>query len=197
MNILPFKRCTKCGEIKSKSEFNKRKASKKDGLEAQCRECRHAYTATHREGHREDEKERARLWRTGNAERHRQYTKNWISKNSERVKEYKQVYRSTNFEKIREFSKKWKGLNWEKVLTWSRTRRAKKKGNGGTITATEWQSVLEKYSNKCLYPGCNRTDIQMDHVVPLALGGTHTIDNVQPLCKHHNNSKGIKVIDYR
>lgn len=34
-------------------------------------------------------------------------------------------------------------------------------------------------------------------MVPLVLGGTDYIDNIQPLCKSDNSSKGTKIMDYR
>ena len=79
----------------------------------------------------------------------------------------------------------------------SRNRRAQKRNAGGTVTAKEWNELLEAYGNKCL--SCGRDDVPMtqDHVLPLALGGTNTIDNTQPLCALCNSIKGAKHIDYR
>lgn len=37
----------------------------------------------------------------------------------------------------------------------------------------------------------------LDHIVPLALGGTHTYDNVQCLCRDCNNRKGARVTQTR
>ena len=76
-------------------------------------------------------------------------------------------------------------------------RQALEKGSISKITAAEWQEIKDKYKNKCLYPECGRVDITMDHIVPLALGGTHTANNIQPLCRYHNTSKGKKIADYR
>ena len=69
--------------------------------------------------------------------------------------------------------------------------------NGGKITKGEWKSVLDKYGNVCLYPGCKETKLEMDHVIPVSLGGKNSIENVQPLCTKHNRKKHAKIIDYR
>lgn len=45
---------------------------------------------------------------------------------------------------------------------------------------------------------CRSThDIHIDHITPLAHGGTSDFDNLQLLCKTCNSSKGTKNIDYR
>jgi len=31
-----------------------------------------------------------------------------------------------------------------------------------------------------------------DHIVPLEAGGSHTLDNLLPVCRHCNASKGAK-----
>jgi 5-methylcytosine-specific restriction endonuclease McrA len=36
-----------------------------------------------------------------------------------------------------------------------------------------------------------------DHIVPVELGGSSYISNIQPLCQTCNSSKGIRIIDYR
>jgi hypothetical protein len=43
------KRCSTCGEIKDKSEFNNNKDNVKDGLAKICRECASMYYRQHRE----------------------------------------------------------------------------------------------------------------------------------------------------
>ena len=43
---------------------------------------------------------------------------------------------------------------------------------------------------RCAVPGClKRKDIQADHIIPLAGGGLDCKDNLQPLCRQHNNAK--------
>lgn len=78
----------------------------------------------------------------------------------------------------------------------SRNRRAAKRAAGGTVRLSEWRELLDKYDNKCLCCGTSE-GLTLDHVLPIAQGGTNTIDNAQPLCALCNSKKGARHIDYR
>jgi len=123
--------------------------------------------------------------------------KEWRDANKDKELERWKKWKLANPEKVAKQRKRYNDAHPEVRLAWNRNRRARIKGNGGRITKAEWQAVLDKYGHKCLHPGCERTDITMDHVKPLALGGTHTADNVQPLCEYHNKAKYNKTVDYR
>jgi 5-methylcytosine-specific restriction endonuclease McrA len=56
--------------------------------------------------------------------------------------------------------------------------------------------IYLKYGKKCLCCG-SENKLSLDHVIPIQKGGKDEIENLQPLCKSCNSSKGIKVIDYR
>jgi 5-methylcytosine-specific restriction protein A len=66
--------------------------------------------------------------------------------------------------------------------------------------------VLRKFNFRC--QGCNRTynpkkaekysflyfgDLQIDHIIPFARGGTNDISNYQPMCSRCNKQKGTKI----
>jgi 5-methylcytosine-specific restriction endonuclease McrA len=75
-------------------------------------------------------------------------------------------------------------------------RRARVRGNGGSYSAKEWRALCTSWGDKCLC--CGKTENpSCDHVIPIALGGMNTIDNLQLLCKPCNCRKGIKTTDYR
>lgn len=64
------------------------------------------------------------------------------------------------------------------------------------ISKAKRYAVLDEFGNKCLCCG-SYDDICIDHIVPLSLGGLNRADNMQPLCRRCNSSKGVKVTDYR
>ena len=80
-----------------------------------------------------------------------------------------------------------------------RMREVKKKGNGGSHTLVEWDALKKFYNHICLC--CKQAEplivLTEDHIIPIRLGGTNNIDNIQPLCQSCNSIKWTKVIDYR
>lgn len=75
-----------------------------------------------------------------------------------------------------------------------RIRRARKKGASGTHTAADVQAILSAQGHRCAY--C-RADLRkakrhLDHIMPLALGGSNGPENLQWTCAPCNLSKGAK-----
>jgi 5-methylcytosine-specific restriction endonuclease McrA len=67
----------------------------------------------------------------------------------------------------------------------------------GNYTAAEFRAHCEKYGNVCLRCGRGEVPLTPDHVVPLSLGGSNWISNIQPLCRRCNSWKNARVMDYR
>ncbi|CAN5210644.1 hypothetical protein BH24ACT19_BH24ACT19_01930 [soil metagenome] len=76
-------------------------------------------------------------------------------------------------------------------------RRARKLNAKGDFTAEEFEDLCEEYGNVCLRRGDEDVLLTPDHVVPLSLGGSNLIVNIQPLRGKCNSWKNIKVVDYR
>ena len=78
----------------------------------------------------------------------------------------------------------------------SHNRRAYIKGNGGTMTAQDWNDILDQAGHKCLKCG-NTENLSLDHIIPVTKGGRNDKNNTQVLCMPCNSSKGTRTIDYR
>lgn len=75
-------------------------------------------------------------------------------------------------------------------------RRARLRGSNGSFTTAEWSALCHFYEDRCL--SCEaQVPLTVDHIVPLSLGGSNTIQNIQPLCMACNVAKGTQVIDFR
>ena len=66
------------------------------------------------------------------------------------------------------------------------------RGKRETIPREMRRAVFERDGGKCAQCGSN-FDLQYDHVLPVALGGATTIDNLQLLCGDCNREKGADV----
>lgn len=108
----------------------------------------------------------------------------------------KALWYRTHKEVVKERCSRWAKENPAKVIASAERRRARKMGNGGSYTAEQWQALLEKYGHKCLKCGSSNR-LEADHILPLSMGGTSNIRNIQPLCRHCNRSKHATYADYR
>ena len=73
-----------------------------------------------------------------------------------------------------------------------RLAEARKKGKH---TKEEWEE-MKSFFSRCVKCGSN-DDIVKDHIKPIYQGGSDGLDNLQPLCKKCNSSKGPDTTDYR
>ena len=85
-----------------------------------------------------------------------------------------------------------------KRASWSSQRRALKLGNGGSHTVEQWEKLKELYHWTC--PCCKLKEpeirLTVDHIIPVKMGGSNDIVNIQPLCKSCNSIKHTRIIKY-
>lgn len=182
------KRCSRCGEVKYWEEFGKN-SSHSDGLQSQCRQCKSEIGYLYYQGHKEKTLERQRR----NREQQRRNNKACYQKHKKKRATYAMEHR----EHIQEYQSQWRRKHPDIVAANRNKRRASKAGNGGSYTAEEWNSLLVYYGHRCLCCGRDDAKLDADHVLPLSMGGTSDISNIQPLCGSCNSKKHTKHIDYR
>lgn len=58
------------------------------------------------------------------------------------------------------------------------------------MTKTRRARVIERFNGKCASPGCSVTSsLEIDHTIPLELGGADEDHNLRPLCTYHHKLK--------
>jgi hypothetical protein len=173
-NIIAQKRCPQCGEIKDLSEFPHNKRTK-SGFASWCKKCCNAKTngAYH------------------NNPKRNQYIRDFVRDRYQRLK----IESPEFIQSRRQESKDWNESHPEQHMR-SLTRcqdsyRAERMGSEGSYTIQERVDLENEYGGRCAY--CGSTDkVGLDHVIPLCLGGTNSIDNLVPCCHACNVSKGKK-----
>lgn len=90
-------------------------------------------------------------------------------------------------------AREWAQRNPEKRAAMRATRRARAVQSGGRITAARIEALFQLQRGKCACCGASLAGgYQVDHIMPLALGGSNSDDNIQLLRPACNNLKRAK-----
>lgn len=198
-----MKTCCRCKIEKPPSEFNKNKRNA-DGLRAGCRECQ----SLEYQANREKVIARSAAWAAQNKEKRVQHKSKWRANNPDygkaHYRENKGEYaiharrwQQENKEKVAARNLKWKEANPEKVSSQRQNRRAAARLADGSHTHEDIASIFSNQSGRCAYCQCalkraGKGKMHIDHIMPLALGGSNWPSNLQLLCPACNLSKGAK-----
>jgi len=130
-----------------------------------------------------------------------EYGRQFKAANSDRVKAANSRYRNENRARVQAAKALWKRNNRAKeeayrarTRTQAKVRATRRKarllGAPGTHTAADVCNIVDGYCGLCVY--CLGRAEQIDHVEPLARGGSNGPENLVPACKHCNISKKDK-----
>lgn len=187
-----MKICTKCKAEKTKTEFSKNK-SKKDGLQSYCKSCWLDY----RVENLESIKENSREYYKENYESIRAKQKIYNSVNADSISAQHREYRIENAGRISEYFRKHRAENPSRISANNRNRRAIKRSAEGKHSASDIRTILKNQRGLCA--NCEtklfrsgKKKYHVDHIMPLALGGSNWPANLQCLCPRCNLRKNDK-----
>lgn len=123
-------------------------------------------------------------------EKIRSKVRDYANKNKERVREGRALYYKNNSEAIKARGKQWRKDHPEIVADMKAAGRRRERDAEGRHDYRELKGLREKQRNCCAI--CKNPfgkKYHKDHIIPLVLGGTNWIHNIQYLCPSCNLQK--------
>lgn len=180
-----------------------------------CPGCKDDAYDNYRKQWREDNadvlRERKQRYYTENSETIKARVRKWGSENRDKKRKYNLAWRENNRDKARSSSLKWARANKQHQSEYSRkrrkenpdryrqaVRRRRARLHGASrfrVTDRDIVRLLNRFYYCCAYCGRDISNgFHIDHVVPLARGGSDGIGNYLPACPFCNESKGAKTL---
>ena len=163
-----YKTCPDCKQTKSFDDFHNDKKSK-TGKAVYCKPCLNARGRAYREKNPDKVKLTNQKSRANRAEKIKVEKKIWRDTNRDKVNAQKRARRAANADRYRELARAHYEQNKETAIN-----------NAARRAATKKQASI--------YLGSSEL-IEIDHVIPLARGGSHSIGNLAPACRSCNRTK--------
>ena len=161
-----------------------------------CRACRNVTRAKRRKEHPEQLSEERRRYRQRHPEK-KELTKAWHKANPEQYQASKTQWGRDNPAKKSASNKKWAKKNPDKLRAKDSKRRALKRSQLGLWWGLIPQlipAMLQMQNDSCAY--CRRPfgeeGYHLEHMTPIARGGSHGFDNVVLAHPQCNQQKGKK-----
>lgn len=134
--------------------------------------------------------EKSRIHEEKNREKRKAQARERYAANKAHYQEKTRIWRKNNPEKVSEGHKKWVANNPEKAAAVYRAKRARKKNAAGSHTIEDIASIRDMQKDKCAICCTKLKGMgQIDHIMPLAKGGSDSRSNLQLLCSSCNAKK--------
>ena len=200
-------------------------ATKKDGHGTTCKDCRREYNRQWAAENPEKRKEQDKIYRERHPEKINKKSAKWAKENPEEVKKIQKKWRENNKEAEKIRKKKWVQENPElnaqqterwrqrypervaevnkrtyeknKIKFFERNMRRKAMQLEAQVGTVNYKEILSRDNYICHICGgvIQPNDVHFDHVIPLARGGPHSMDNIKVAHSFCNLSKGSMMMD--
>lgn len=180
--------CSACKESKDKSLFGRDKA-RKDGLNYVCKSCVAKKSKIYRELNPDKRKVTCKNYRENNPSACKESYLRWQEKEKASGWLTKKAYDAANPEQKKLRKKKWVQNNPE----YMKLQKHRRRGAGGSFSKKDIDFLMRSQKQKCVSCFTSLLDGKhIDHILPIALGGTNDPTNLQLLCPKCNREKSAK-----
>lgn len=132
-----------------------------------------------------------RDYRERNKDNERERQRKWASENRDKANARALRYYQRNAELCRQKTKEWREANPFGVRA-QQIKRKNRVNSGGSHTASDIKGLFQKQKGKCVVCRTKLKEYHVDHITPLARGGSNDRKNLQLLCPPCNRSKWAK-----
>ena len=162
-----------------------------------CLVCQRAYERAWYLANLEKYNATQRAWREANYKRVYAQQRTWFAANCERERVRKRIWLEANRKRVNALHRALEKANPERARMYYHTRRARKKGNGGSHTVDDLKTLWQKQNSCCAYckTKLTLTTRSLDHIIPVSKGGSNNPDNLAWACSPCNTSKGMRNLD--
>lgn len=189
--FIQSKACSKCGIEQPMSMFFA--DNRRNGQQSHCKKCDGAQSAAYYQANKDRIKAASAAWYAANADKASEVGAAWRAANVDRKKANDAAWQRANPEKRRAISTAWQKAHPEAGRIARHNRRAKERENGGKLSKGLAAKLFSLQKGIC--PCCKQPlgqDFQLDHKMPIALGGANADDNMQLLRKICNKQKSAQ-----
>lgn len=138
-------------------------------------------------------KARNRAYRIADPLRFKEKSAKYRAEHPEKVRARVAEYRAANRQTLREYQRQYQKAHPESYRLHNQNRRAARKSRGGSLSKGLSERLFKLQRGKCACCGLPLgSDYHLDHIFPLALGGTNTDRNIQLLRALCNSQKHAK-----
>jgi hypothetical protein len=174
------------------------------------REQEHKNRKQYRDSHKQELSARKKIYREAHKEHIAAHKKQW--QQGESYKTYQKRYYQEHKEELSQQARANYLAHQEERLECQRLylrtvqgrmvdkahkqkRKAQKRASAGSYTAKQLQEQVKRQKSKCYYCKTKLPEIyHVDHIVPLARGGSNDISNIVVTCPTCNMSKSYKLL---